>query len=220
MNKSQYVLSAITGVLLTLGLMLLPSILLGVPNLILNDRRFACFLLIIAFWVILESTGSNQVMIHNVQRQYRWLPYLMSITMLILFLASLTERALSETTPFTRPAIIGAVSMITGVLLRYLAIRTLGTYFLDDIVLVPGQVLVTTGIYSHLRHPSETGNLCIASGSALLLGSTIGGILFLALILPIVIIRIKLEDQLLMQHFPDTSSTYVHDVPALLPRWL
>jgi len=202
---------------LTTGLMLLPSILSGKPHLILIDHRLQVFLVIMALWVVLEARGSNQVMLHNEQRQHTWLPYVMSASMLCLFLTSLTERALSEITPFTILSIIGAIMMIAGVLLRYFAIRTLGNYFLDDVTVISGQPLITTGIYSRLRHPSEAGNLCIASGAAFLPGSWIGLAIAIFLVLPIVIIRIKLEDRMLMNHYPDTFPAYQQDVPALLP---
>lgn len=78
MSKGLYLLSAISGVLLNLGLMLLPSILSGVPQLVLVDRRLATFLLIISLWVILDSSGSEREYVHGLQIQARWLPYLMS----------------------------------------------------------------------------------------------------------------------------------------------
>lgn len=217
MSKRLVLLSALLGVLLNLGLMLLPSVLLGVPQLALVDRRLASFLMMISFWVILEAIGSNRLHFHTVKAQARWLPYLMSAVMFAVFMASLSESALNGVTAFNILATIGGVLMLIGVLLRQLSTRELGNYFLDDVAVVAGQTLVTTGIYSQLRHPSETGNLCIAFGSSLLLGSLIGLLLCLFLLLPIVLFRIQLEDRLLMRHYPDEFRDYKHNVPALIP---
>ncbi len=216
-SKCLYILSAVVGVSLTLGLMLLPSIVLGVPHLALIDHRLQIFLVIISVWVILEARGSTQIINPDVQTQAKWLPYVMGVSLLLLFMLSLTERALTGITPFSIMPILGGIMMSLGILLRYLAIRELGDYFLDDVAIIAGQLLVTTGIYSHLRHPSEAGNLCIAFGCSLLLGSQIGVLLCIFLVLPIVLKRIQLEDPLLMSHFPEQFRDYSRNVPALIP---
>lgn len=218
MSKRLYLLSATLGLVLNLALMLLPSILLGVPKLVLSDRRLIAFLVIISFWVILAANESDKTLIHSQQTQARWLPYLMSIAMLSVFLVSLTEEALKGATAFTIPAIIGGIAMIVGVILRRLAVHELGAYFLDEVAVVSGQSLIRTGIYSRVRHPSETGNLCIAFGCPLLLGSFIGLIVSTCILLPVVLIRIHYEDRLLMQHYPAQFPTYSRDVPVLFPR--
>ena len=216
-SKHLYILSAVVGVSLNLGLMLLPSIVLGVPHLALIDHRLQIFLVIISVWVILEARGSTQIISPDVQRQAKWLSYVMGVSLLLLFMASLTERALTGVTPFTIVPFIGSIMMSLGVLLRQLAIRKLGNYFLDDIAIIAGQPLMTTGIYNYLRHPSEAGNLCIAFGCSLLLGSRIGLLICIFLVLPIVLKRIQLEDRLFMRHFPDQFRDYSRNVPALIP---
>ena len=216
-SKRLYILSAIVGVLLTLGLMLLPSIVLGVPHLALIDHRLQIFLVIISVWVILEARSSTQIISPDVQTQAKWLPYVMGASLLLLFMLSLTERALTTVTPFSIVPIMGGIMMSIGVLLRQLAIRKLGDYFLDDVAIIAGQRLVTTGIYSHLRHPSEAGNLCIAFGCSLLLGSRIGLLICIFLVLPIVLKRIQLEERLLMSHFPHQFRAYSQKVSALIP---
>lgn len=189
--------------------------LLGVPHVILLDGRLLSFLLIISLWVILAAADSDRVVLHSQQTRGRWLPYLLSFAMLSVFLTSLTERAINGITPFTLPAIIGAMAMIAGICLRRLAIHHLGAYFLDEVAIAPGQVLITTGIYNHLRHPSEAGNLCIAFGCTLLLGSLIGFFVASCILLPVVLIRIQYEDRLLMQHYPEQFPSYAQTVPAL-----
>lgn len=218
MSKRLYLLSTTLGIVLNLALMLLPSILLGVPKLVLSDRRLMLFLVIISFWVILAANESNRPFLQSQQTQARWLPYLMSMAMLSVFLVSLTEQALKGATAFTILAFIGGVIMLLGVILRRLAVHELGAYFLDEVAVVSGQSLIRTGIYSRLRHPSETGNLCIAIGCPLLLGSFIGFIVSTCILLPVVLIRIYYEDHLLMQHYPEQFSAYSRDVPALFPR--
>lgn len=217
MTNRQLLLSAVVGVALNFMLMLLPSILLGVPHLIWIDRRFLIFLLLISLWVLVEAIAGKHTSIHPIQSGTNWLPYIMSLAVLFLLLSSLAERTITGVTPFNLFAVLGAIMMLGGVLLRYLAIRTLGAYFLDEVRVISGHVLITTGVYRHLRHPSEAGNLCIALGSALLLGSRIGLMIGVCIVLPIVLYRIKLEDQLLRQNFPTEFAEYSKTVRSLLP---
>lgn len=218
-HRREALVLAIVAIIINIGLMLLPSIVLGVPSLVLNDWRLAIFVLLVSLWIILEAVASSkQHHVNHGQTSTQWLPTLMSAAMLFVFLASLTEQALIGVSPFTIPSIIGCVAIVTGMILRFRAIRRLGCYFLDDVIIVDGQSLVTTGIYQHMRHPSEAGNLCIALGSSLLLGSLIGLLSCLVLVLPIVRTRIRLEDNLLLEHYPDSFASYVHDVPALFPK--
>ena len=48
---------------------------------------------------------------------------------------------------------IGMMLMAAGVALRCLSIHTLGPYFLNEVSILPGQPLVTHGLYGVVRHP-------------------------------------------------------------------
>lgn len=63
--------------------------------------------------------------------------------------------------------IIGGCLMTCGVVLRIVAIRTLGNAFVTDIRC--NQSIVHHGIYRWLRHPSEVGMLLMAFGAPVLL---------------------------------------------------
>jgi protein-S-isoprenylcysteine O-methyltransferase len=108
--------------------------------------------------------------------------------------------------------------MVAGLTLRYFAIRTLGSFFLNEVAVMPKQSLVTHGIYGSLRHPSETGTVCLAFGGATLLGSQYGLAASTLLLLPFLIWRTRLEDRMLRNHYAMEFGRYAADVPAFLPR--
>jgi protein-S-isoprenylcysteine O-methyltransferase Ste14 len=206
------------AVLLNAALLLIPSILFAYPSLVLEDTRLAAFIVIVTGWIMLESVASHSSSSQQDSKTSSGcLVNLMSAAVLALFLVSLMEQSLTGIQPFTIASLLGLVLMVIGIGLRFAAIHSLASYFLDDVIVVSGQTLVTSGIYAYIRHPSELGNLCIAFGCPVLLGSTSGLLLSSLFLLPIVLLRIHLEDKLLRHHFPEHFPDYSCAVPALLP---
>ena len=61
-----------------------------------------------------------------------------------------------------------------------------------------GQIVVTTGPYSHVRHPMYTGGCLYFLGTALLLGSWYG-VLFVPLFVCMIAVRAVLEERMLRE---------------------
>ncbi|MCB1098620.1 MAG: isoprenylcysteine carboxylmethyltransferase family protein [Verrucomicrobiae bacterium] len=114
-------------------------------------------------------------------------------------------------------AMPGTLLFMIGTQLRAEAIRQLATDFHNTVKLSPCQELKTIGIYRYLRHPSETGNLCIAAGLAMFSGSACSAFFFLLAILPQTLLRVQAEDTLLGEAFGKDFINYSHQTPALLP---
>jgi protein-S-isoprenylcysteine O-methyltransferase Ste14 len=142
----------------------------------------------------------------------------MGVAILLTFWVCVFEGIRSGADYPAASALLGAALMGAGTTLRFLAIRTLGASFLNGVSLWPDQPLVTDGVYRAVRHPSETGTICLALGAAMLLGSLAGMVLCLLLLLPLSIRRTRCEDEVLRRHHPITFSLYEHRVGAFLPR--
>lgn len=69
---------------------------------------------------------------------------------------------------------IGFALIIGGLIFRIAAIKKLGKQFTATVQIVEEHQLITTGIYSVLRHPSYTGAFVTFAGAAIWLGSDIG----------------------------------------------
>jgi protein-S-isoprenylcysteine O-methyltransferase Ste14 len=112
--------------------------------------------------------------------------------------------------------IVGVVMVAVGLVVAVLARRTLASNWSKDIDLKMSHELITTGIYSSVRHPIYTGILLMALGTLLFKG-TIGLLIFFLIILTFMMFKIKEEEELLMKHFPEEYPAYKKRVKALIP---
>jgi protein-S-isoprenylcysteine O-methyltransferase Ste14 len=93
---------------------------------------------------------------------------------------------------------------------------SLGTMWSSYVVAREGHELRTDGPYGIVRHPIYAGILCMLLGSAMLDGF---GLWTLALIGggALVLLRVRAEERLLSDVFPDDYERYRRRVPALIP---
>lgn len=113
--------------------------------------------------------------------------------------------------------LLGLVLCSTAVPLGLSALRTLGRYYVPDPQLLPGQGLVTRGVYSRIRHPMYTATLLWILGLPLVIQSPWGALSSAALVLPILWFRIRQEKALLLQAFGDAYSAYQERSWRLIP---
>ena len=111
----------------------------------------------------------------------------------------------------------GLAAMIGGIVLRCLAIVTLGAGFVSATPVQSGRNLVRTGIYRRLRHPSETGLVGIALGIPVLLQSAAGLGFAAAVTVPLCIYRVCREETALRAAFGDDYAGYAHGVSRYFP---
>lgn len=65
--------------------------------------------------------------------------------------------------------LLGITCILLGVVLRWVAIRTLGRYFTRDVAVSADQAIVQTGPYRLIRHPAYSGTLLTMLGVGLAL---------------------------------------------------
>lgn len=111
----------------------------------------------------------------------------------------------------------GAVVAALGLLLRLWSIRTLGKFFTSAVRVVRGQTVVGSGPYRLLRHPSYTGALLIALGTALGFASAWSVALVLALCVPAYLFRIHVEERELVSRLGAAYEQYRTRTWSLLP---
>jgi protein-S-isoprenylcysteine O-methyltransferase Ste14 len=100
--------------------------------------------------------------------------------------------------------------------LRLWPVFVLGNRFSGLVAIQPDHRLVTTGVYSIIRHPSYLGLLTNALGWALAFRSGVGLIL-VALLIPPLIARINSEESLLSSQFGDEYESYRARTSRLIP---
>ena len=111
----------------------------------------------------------------------------------------------------------GIFFLIGGTLFRLYAINVLGKYFSSTVQIKDGHRIITAGPYKFLRHPSYTGAYVAMLGSAIFLHSIIGILVFGIGMLFVYHLRIKAEEQVLIQKFNQEYSNYREHTYKMFP---
>jgi len=120
-------------------------------------------------------------------------------------------------TPHTDLArLIGTAVCVFGLVVTIWARRTLGSNWSSEVALKKGHELVKTGPYRFARHPIYGGLILMCLGTAVVVGQFSSWLGFLLLCIGFWI-KLKQEETLLLQHFPDEYPTYQKQVKALVP---
>lgn len=113
--------------------------------------------------------------------------------------------------------VAGQVAMAGGIILRLWSVRVLAQHFTVDLAIRPDHRLVRRGPYRLLRHPSYTGLLLGLLGFGVSLGDALAPCLLAALVLPAMAGRIRAEEALLRDAFPQQWPDYARSTWRLLP---
>lgn len=113
---------------------------------------------------------------------------------------------------------LGVVLFAGGGALRLWPVFVLGNRFSGLVAIQPGHTLVTGGVYGVIRHPSYLGLLINSLGWSLAFRSGVGLVL-MALVIPIIVARIRAEETLLQTQFGDEYSAYRARTSRLIP-WI
>jgi protein-S-isoprenylcysteine O-methyltransferase Ste14 len=109
------------------------------------------------------------------------------------------------------------IVMWLGLAIRVWAIAALGRAFRTTVEVDPGQAIVSNGPYRWVRHPSYTGLLLIVAGFGLAVGNWLALAACLALPLPAVLRRIRVEEAELTRVLGEDYRTYQTRTKRLVP---
>jgi len=117
-------------------------------------------------------------------------------------------------TPFLEMS--SAAICICGLVFTIWARQTLAGNWSADVTFKQDHELIRNGPYHLVRHPIYTGLLAMFLGNAILIGQ-LRGVFSLLLILLGFWIKLRQEERLMLQHFPDAYPLYRREVKALIP---
>jgi protein-S-isoprenylcysteine O-methyltransferase len=100
---------------------------------------------------------------------------------------------------------VGGIMILLGATLAIWGRMTLGQAFTSTL---SPKGLVTTGIYSKLRHPMYTGGVLFFFGFGLLLQSVVGLVLTGLLVIPLIVYSAKVEEREMCEKFGDEYIDY------------
>ena len=78
--------------------------------------------------------------------------------------------------------------------------------------------LITRGVYGVIRHPMYASQWIWVIAQPLLLQNWIAGWLDLLIFIPFYILRVKAEEQLMLEQFGDQYRSYMQEVGAVIPK--
>jgi protein-S-isoprenylcysteine O-methyltransferase Ste14 len=111
---------------------------------------------------------------------------------------------------------VGIILYAAGGALRIWPVCVLGNRFSGLVAIQPGHTLLTAGIYSVIRLPSYLGLLVNAFGWSLAFRSW-AGVLLAALLVPLLLARIRSEEELLRSQFGAEYDAYCARTSRFIP---
>jgi protein-S-isoprenylcysteine O-methyltransferase Ste14 len=123
------------------------------------------------------------------------------------------SRSLEE---LSTPNIIGLLLFVIGLATAIVAARTLGQFYASTLVTREGHRLISHGIYRYIRHPIYFGVIMVCFGVPVYAPSLYGFFVMSALI-PLFLIRIRIEEAMLIEEFGDAYRTYQKETKKLIP---
>ncbi len=150
------------------------------------------------------------------KRAVMWVTFLTAGTISALFLDSIL--ILPSLNIYIRS--VGAVIIIISFLLLRASGRALKKYGMrEKKSFGETDTLVTSGIYSYIRHPHHTGIMLFIIGFGLLLGSMSFVLVIAPILVSLVIIFvIKVEEPEAIRKFGEAYVEYSRRVPRFIPR--
>jgi len=118
---------------------------------------------------------------------------------------------------FDLVSLTGLVFLLVGSALRAQARRTLGKYFSPVVRILPDHKLIRYGVYKHIRHPGYLGELLLYFSVPLFFHS-LYGFLVMVFLIPFILYRIRVEEQVLIEKFGDEYRDYMRQSKRLIPH--
>lgn len=118
---------------------------------------------------------------------------------------------------FTWMTVTGVVMIMTGILFRAWAVRTLGQYFTPTVQIQKEHQLINSGPYKIIRHPSYFAAFLSITGAAVLLESITGIVISIIAMSLAYYVRIGIEEQKLLEHFGNRYKEYMRNTKRIIP---
>jgi protein-S-isoprenylcysteine O-methyltransferase Ste14 len=113
---------------------------------------------------------------------------------------------------------LGVVLMAVAVILFWRAHADLKTFWSPSLEIFKDHKLMTNGLYGLIRHPMYASQWAFCLAQALLLQNWIAGLAGLATFIPFYFLRVRAEEQMMIDAFGDEYRVYMKKTGRVLPR--
>ena len=179
------------------------------------------YVFIYAIWFISEVVLNRMLHSKSTDRQHADKNSLNIIWVVIVLAVSfaVTISMMYYIPIISDPAIryFGLGIIVSGIILRFVSIITLGRFFTVDVTIREGHQLKKDGLYAFLRHPSYFASLLSFIGFGISLNNWISLVVITASIITVFIIRIRVEEKVLTEQFGEEYIYYKKHVKGLIP---
>lgn len=161
---------------------------------------YKAFFIFIFFCIATErmkSTFFNKKQKTRGKIKYRRFTYVLICSYLCCIIVAISEFMTKVSIDYTI-SIIGVFTAGIGILLRNASIKALGEFWSIHIETFDGQRVVTSGPYRFLRHPYSIAVIFELTGVSLFFNATHAVLIVLLLHLPLLLMRILLEEKVLL----------------------
>ena len=112
---------------------------------------------------------------------------------------------------------LGIAVFAAGLAVRWYSIVHLGRFFTVNVAIASDHLLIDTGPYRYVRHPSYTGALMAFLGLAMCLANWLSLLLMMIPVLAAFLWRMHVEESALLQAFGDRYREYMNRTKRLIP---
>jgi len=215
MTRRGLAITTVLGTLVTLALAICPG--RGITRFFANPARSALVAAVVLLTITALFTQGNVSAGIIEDRKNRWVLWIFGIIgLLLIAMPAYADRKNFWIVGGETMRWIGVLLFLGGGALRLWPVFVLGRNFSGLVAIQPGHVLVTTGPYRFIRHPSYLGLVISSLGWALAFRSGVGIVLTLCL-LPPLIARIHAEEKLLRDYFDTAYEAYSARTSRLIP---
>lgn len=114
---------------------------------------------------------------------------------------------------------LGVALIAVAVIIFWRAHVDLGLNWSPTLEVREKHELITKGIYSVIRHPMYASQIFWSIAQILLLQNWIAGFSSLVVFIPFYFMRVRAEEQLMLEQFGDRYRTYMQKVGGVFPRF-
>lgn len=188
------------------------------------DSRYAKqialgFLLVYGMERLVETFWKREKLNGAIKSEYSI--YLLIGTYLIVYVVVILESLTASRREFLPwLAMVGAGVVVLSTVGRLWAIRTLGPYHSIHIEIYEKHKLIKTGPYQYVRNPYYFSVILEVIGLSLVGNAFVGALMAILVYIPVLCLRIVLEEKALVEKFNGSFAEYASRIPKILPTIL
>ena len=153
------------------------------------------------------------------QRQMGWSFYAMFALHSTIIIGSYAELLATRRSLEVGWCAVGLVLYLASLVLRNMAIRTLGRFWSLHIEIRNQHLLVREGVYNYVRHPAYAAIVLEVLSIPLTVNAWWVMLIAALTYIPLLALRLRFEEKALVEKFGDVYRRYQTEVGALVPHW-